>query len=46
MYEQLNQWNYVIAAYAVVIVGTLAMVGWSWIAMQRAEKRREETRRK
>ena len=46
MPEALNQWTFVIAAYAVVIVGTLAMVGWSWIAMKRAEKRREETRRK
>lgn len=46
MPEALDQWTFVIAAYAVVIVGTLAMVGWSWIAMKRAEKRREETRRK
>lgn len=46
MPEGLDQWTFVIAAYAVVIVGTLGMVGWSWIAMKHAERRREETRRK
>ncbi len=44
MREALDQWNFVIAAYAVGVIGTLAMVGWSWLAMRRAEKRREETR--
>ena len=46
MAEQLDQWTFVIAAYAVVIIGTLGMVAVSWIAMKRAEKRREDTRRK
>ncbi len=45
MREALDQWNFVIAAYAVGVIGTLAMVGWSWLAMRRAEKRREDTRR-
>lgn len=44
MREALDQWNFVIAAYAVGVIGTLAMVGWSWLAMRRAEKRREDTR--
>ena len=35
-----------IAAYALAIVATLALVAWSWIAMKRAEKRREEARGK
>ena len=39
-------WNFVIAAYAVVIVGTLGMALWSWIAMKRAEARRDAVRKK
>ncbi len=46
MREALDHWDFVIAAYAVGLGGTLAMVGWSWLAMRRAEKRREEVRRK
>ncbi|WP_324827903.1 hypothetical protein [Qipengyuania zhejiangensis] len=46
MREALDQWDFVIAAYAVGIVGTLGMVAWSWAAMKRAEHRREEARRK
>jgi hypothetical protein len=44
MREALDQWNFVVAAYAIGLGGTLAMVAWSWIAMKRAERRREETR--
>lgn len=46
MREALDQWNFVIAAYLVGVAGTLAMVAWSWLAMKRAEARREESRRK
>ena len=46
MREALDQWDFVIAAYAVGVLGTLAMVAWAWIDMHRAERRREETRRK
>ena len=46
MAEGLNQWNFVIAAYAVGVTGTLAMVCWAWSAMRRAEKRRDESRGK
>lgn len=45
-YEALDQWTFVIAAYAVGVGGTLAMVVWSWAGMKRAEKRRDEIRRK
>lgn len=45
MREQLDQWPFVIAAYAVAVICTLAMVLWSWLAMRRAERRREESRR-
>ena len=44
MREVLNEWDFVIAAYAIGIVGTLVMVAWSWIAMRRAEARRERSR--
>ena len=45
-YEALDQWNFVIAAYAVGVGGTVAMVAWSWLSMMRAEKRRDEVKRK
>jgi hypothetical protein len=46
MHERLDQWEYVVAALAVGVVGTLAMVAWSLIAMVRAERRRDTVRRK
>jgi hypothetical protein len=46
MREGLDQWEFVIAAYAIGVLGTLAMAGWSWLAMKRAEARREEVKRK
>ncbi len=42
----LNHWDYVIAAYALGIGATMALVAWSWLAMRRAEKRRERSREK
>jgi hypothetical protein len=45
MREALDQWTFVIAAYAVVAVGTVLLAGWSWLAMRGAERRRDETRR-
>ena len=46
MREALDQWDFVIAAYAVGLVGTIAMIVWSWMAMRRAERRRDEVRRR
>lgn len=46
MRESLDQWPFVWAAYAVVVLATLALLGWSWVAMQRAEKRRDEARQR
>ena len=46
MREALDQWDFVIAAYAVGVLATIAMVAWSWIAMKRAEARRERARGK
>ena len=45
-HEALDHWTFVIAAYAVGVGATLVLVAWSWLAMKRAEKRREEARGK
>ncbi|MDD3799612.1 MAG: hypothetical protein PHE36_10600 [Novosphingobium sp.] len=45
MREALNQWDFVLAAYAIGIIGTLALAGWSWLAMRRAEARRDRIRK-
>ena len=44
MRETLDPWPFVIAAYARGVGATLVLVAWSWLAMRRAEKRREGTR--
>ena len=44
MREALDQWDFVLAAYALGVGGTLATVVWSWLAMTRAEARRERSR--
>jgi cytochrome bd-type quinol oxidase subunit 2 len=46
MRESLDQWLFVYAALGLTLIGTLALVISTWLAMRRAEKRREETRRK
>jgi hypothetical protein len=45
MREALDQWDFVIAAYAVGVLGTLVTVAWSWLAMIRAEARRDRSRK-
>jgi len=44
MREALDPWIFVYASYALGVVGTLAMAGLSWLAMRRAEARRERSR--
>ena len=44
MREALDPWLFVNAAYALTIGATLALVGWSWLAMRAAERRREAGR--
>ncbi len=44
MHEGLNHWTFVAAAYLVGVGGTALLVGWSWIAMRRAEARRDRSR--
>ena len=46
MRENLDQWDYVIACYAVGIVATGVMIVWAWISMRRSEQRRDEVKRK
>lgn len=46
MREALDQWDYVIAAYAVGLVALGLLIAWSYRTMQRAEKRREEIKRR
>lgn len=46
MRENLSQWDFVVAAYAVGIIGTLLIVTWSLLALRRAEKRLEKVRGK
>jgi hypothetical protein len=46
MKEALNQWDFVIAAYAVGILATSIMISWAWVSMRRAENRRESVRKK
>lgn len=43
-YEALNQWHFVIAAYAIGLGGCLGLVAQSWRAMRRAEQRRDQGR--
>jgi hypothetical protein len=46
MREALDPWPFVISAYALGVGATLALAAWSWLAMRRAEKRREEAKAK
>ena len=44
MREALDAWEFVAAAYAVGVGGTAVLIAWSWLAMRRAERRRERSR--
>jgi len=46
MREALDQWTFVVAAYAVTIVATLALVGWSWLSLKAAERKCDDSRKK
>ncbi|HYD11950.1 MAG TPA: hypothetical protein VEC11_03795 [Allosphingosinicella sp.] len=35
---RVDPWPFIIAAYAIAILGTLAVTFWSWRAMRRAER--------
>lgn len=44
MTEGLQQWDFVLAAYAIGVAGTALLVGWAIAAMRTAELRRDKTR--
>lgn len=44
MREAFDPWTFIAAAYALGIGGTVLMIVWSWLAMRRAEARRERSR--
>lgn len=46
MREGLDQWDYVVAAYAIGLMALTLLVAWAWTAMRRAEARRDATRRR
>ena len=46
MSEGLRQWDFVIAAYAIGLIGTAVLVAWALAAMRRAEARRDRVRNK
>ena len=41
----MNPWPFVIAAYALTLIGTGGLVFWSWRAMRRAEHAAEQLRK-
>jgi hypothetical protein len=46
MREGLDHWPFIVASYALSIGGTLVLVAQSWLAMRRAEARRDKSRQK
>ena len=42
----MNQWAFVIAAYAVAVVLTVVLLGWAFLTMRRAEAAADELSRK
>lgn len=44
MQENLDHWTFVIASYAVGIVGVLGLTAWAWLSMRAAEARRDRSR--
>lgn len=46
MHERLDQWHFVYAALAIGVVATIALVAWSLLAMRRAERRRDEVKKR
>ncbi|WP_169800943.1 hypothetical protein [Novosphingobium naphthalenivorans] len=46
MREAMDPWTFVVASYAIGVGATAAMIAWSLLSMKRAEKRRDEARKR
>jgi hypothetical protein len=46
MSAALDAWPFVIAAYAVAVAGTAGLIGWSLVALRRAEARADALTRR
>jgi hypothetical protein len=46
MREQMAQWDFVIAAYALGLAALAALTIWAWRSMRQAEARRDKARRR
>jgi hypothetical protein len=46
MREVLNQWDFVVLAYAVAGIALALLIVWAWRAMRRAEARRDAIKRR
>lgn len=46
MREALDPWPFVLGAYAIGLIALALLITWSYQTMRRAEKRREELKRK
>jgi len=42
----MDPWTFIAASYAIGVGATVAMIGWSLLSMRRAEKRREDARKR
>jgi hypothetical protein len=44
MREGLDHWTFVTVAYLLTVAGTVTLTVWAWLAMRRAEARRDRSR--
>ena len=42
----MNHWPFIIAAYAIVLGGTIALTIWAWCSMRSAERLADEVTRR
>jgi hypothetical protein len=42
----MNQWPFVLAAYAVMLIATAVLLAWSFVTMRRAEAAADALRRR
>lgn len=46
MREAMDPWTFVVASYVIGVGATGAMIAWSLLSMRRAEKRRDQARKR